>query len=342
MDMTKVKPLILTVAAFLTIALLIPALLVVPFMDKQNTAEETAAPSEEVTLDIEPSNELDLDIAVYRSQQDEIEEVQLEAYIAGVVASEMPAEFEMEALKAQALTARTYIVRKLMSGESLNTPDGSDVTDTVMHQVYKSPTELKEIWGSEYEWKMKRIKQAVEATRGKIITFKGDPITASFFSTSNGFTENSEDYWQNAFPYLKSVESPWDKTSPKYADQKVVTVSQVEKALGVRIGTSQTIGKIIERTAGNRIGKIKIGNKTFAGREVRESLNLRSSDFTLERKGHQVIIRTKGYGHGVGMSQYGANGMAKEGSKVTDIIAHYYQGTEITPVEGEKALALKE
>ncbi|WP_394187027.1 stage II sporulation protein D [Metabacillus halosaccharovorans] len=329
--MKPVKPILFAFGGLFIIILLIPTLLVTPFMEqsKGKLGEElTVAKSEVPVLAESP-----LDVPVYRSQTKQIESIPLEEYVIGVVASEMPAEFETEALKAQALAARTYITKQLMNGP-ISTPDGAAVTDTQMHQVYKNPEELKAIWGDEYESKLQKITAAVAATQGKILTYQDQPIDASFFSTSNGYTENSEAYWTEAIPYLKSVKSSWDKNSPKFYDKKVITIKDFESTLGVKLDTSSgTVGKITELTPGKRVAKVDINGKQFTGRQIREELGLRSSDFTWEIKGDSVVIETKGFGHGVGMSQYGANFMAEDGKTYEEIIAHYYNGTKVSEAE---------
>ncbi|MFX3627782.1 MAG: stage II sporulation protein D, partial [Ectobacillus sp.] len=266
--------------------------------------------------------------AVYRSQQKKVENVNIEEYVTGVVAAEMPADFELEALKAQALTARTFVVKRMLKGEAL--PNKADVTDTVENQVYKNEAELKQLWGKDYDWKIKRIREAVYATAGQVLTYQGEPITASFFSTSNGYTENSEDYWGNAYPYLRSVNSPWDKAAPKFAAEQTFSVADFQKRLGVQVLADGGVGKIVERTSGKRVKTVDFNGKKLTGKQVREKLGLRSSDFTWKQKGDTIIVTTKGYGHGVGMSQYGANGMAKEGKSYKDILAHYYKGVEVS------------
>ena len=266
-------------------------------------------------------------VAVLRSATETVETVPLEEYVVGVVASEMPADFEVEALKAQALTARTYVVKT-----KINTPDDakSDITDTVQHQVYRNNDELQALWGADYDWKIARVTEAVHATAGQILTYEGDPITAAFFSTSNGRTENSEDYWQGELPYLRSVESSWDIGTPKFDTEMSLPVHEVEEKLGVQLPEGSSIGKILERTDGGRIAQVEIAGKKFTGKEVREKLGLRSSDFEFSRSGAEVVFTTKGFGHGVGMSQFGAHGMAEAGHDYREIVLLYYQGVEVT------------
>src|SRR5699024_217634 len=148
-------------------------------------------------------------VAVKRSETEEIENIGLEDYVFSVVASEMPANFEEEALKAQAVAARTYVVQKMYQSDEA-------MTDTTTHQVYKNEEELKEQWQGSYEANKKKIKQAVEATAGEIILYEDEPITPTFFSMSNGYTENAEDYWGGSYPYLKSVESKWEESAPAF------------------------------------------------------------------------------------------------------------------------------
>nr|WP_156965220.1 stage II sporulation protein D [Pontibacillus litoralis] len=320
------KSLFLFIGVLMAIILIIPTIIVVPFTgaskDQSEKPNEPKSKQQEINL-LEAS---EVNVSVMRSQKDTVEDVPLEVYVSRVVASEMPADFELEALKAQALAARTYIV------QYLSHEDGANVTDTVQHQVYKNDEELRKIWESDYEWKMDKIEQAVKETAGEILTYNNQPITAAFFSTSNGFTENSEDYWPNEIPYLRSVESPWDKQSPKYNHQQVFTTEQLEQALGLQLSENAPLLSNMKKTESNRVSEVTIGNKTFTGREIRESLQLQSTDFSVEQKNDHVIFTTKGYGHGIGMSQYGANGMAQEGKSYEEIVKHYYNGIDIAKV----------
>lgn len=324
----KFKSLIVLVTALIFVTLLIPTILVLPFKDEKASGKLTEAGKKHTAKN---NTEAAVEVAVYRTTKEEIETIPLETYVVGVVASEMPAEFELEALKAQALAARTYIVKQMLTDEKLGLPEGAMVTDTELHQVFKNNEELRNLWGKDYQWKIDKVTEAVKATEGQILTYHGEPITAQFFSTSNGYTENSESYWSNSFPYLTSVQSPWDKNSPKFYGKKIFAVTEFEQLLGISLTQKDgEIGQIIERTPGRRIGKVKIAGKTFTGREVREKLQLQSADFRWTRTGDYVVVETKGYGHGVGMSQYGANGMAIEGKKYEDIVKYYYKGIEVS------------
>lgn len=320
-------PAMLLVSGLIMIILIIPTLIVVPFTkDAQNESSPIEKESEPI---VETNNSSPLSVAVMRSRSETVEDTPLETYVAGVVSSEMSPSFETEALKAQALAARTYIVDHL-----LHQKDGekSDVTDTTQHQVYKNQKELKKQWGSNFDENMKKVTEAVSATQGEILTYNDAPIFPAFFSTSNGYTENSEDYWENELPYLRSVKSPWDVDSPKYLDQQTFTIGQVESELGIALPNKESLAIEVTRTDSKRVKQLGIEGKTFSGREIREKLNLQSSDFTIKQKNDHLIFTTKGWGHGIGMSQYGANSMAKQGKTYKEIVKYYYQDVEVKTV----------
>lgn len=306
----------LTFIAFcLFIIVLIPSVIV--FYPKEERHADVYE-VEEVTEEASP-----IQVKVKRSQTGKVEEIPLENYVASVVASEMPAEFELEALKAQAIAARTYIVNHLLQkGEE------DVITDTTEHQVFKSEAELKDHFAGDYEWKMQKVHEAVQATKDEIITYDKTPITPTFFSMSNGYTEDAENYWGNELPYLKSVESKWEEDLPNFTDQKIFTQQEVVEKLNVTQPLTEATMEI-RRTNSNRVKELQIGDQAISGKEVREKLQLRSNDFTVKQKGEHYIFTTKGYGHGVGMSQYGANEMAKQGNDYKDILTHYYQDIAI-------------
>ncbi|MGP4038879.1 stage II sporulation protein D [Gracilibacillus sp. D59] len=327
-------PTIIIITTLLTLMFVIPTLIVIPFTGDESTQASVETESNSNTATETPiSLESPFDVHVLRTETNEVEKIPLEKYVTHVVASEMPADFEIEALKAQALAARTFIVRYLMQDNKKEIAGGADVTDTVEHQVYKNVDELRQVWGSDFHWKIDKITEAVAATQGEIITYSNKPITASFFSTSNGYTENSEDYWQGELPYLRSVKSPWDEEiSPKFFDQKIFTKADLEEKLDINLSNSAGDFQLT-RTESKRVETAKIGGETFSGRDIRDHLQLPSSDFTITKKDNHYVFTTKGYGHGVGMSQYGANGMAKEGKTYKEIIEYYYRGVQVSTLE---------
>ncbi|MCF2132028.1 stage II sporulation protein D [Strepomyces sp. STD 3.1] len=315
---------------------LIPSVVVVSFgagyvpHDKENSLIK----KDGISLENQPSQKssLNIKVSIYRTSNREFEDVPLEEYVAGVVASEMPTNFELEALKAQALSARTYIIKSLISPNKETIAGKADITDSTSDQVYKSREELKKAWGKNYGQRMKKVNQAVNETRGQILTYGGEPINAFFFSTSNGYTENSEDYWSTPIPYLRSVPSHWDETSPKFKESKTFSINAFEQKLNVQVPSKGEIASI-RRNHSQRVEVVNIGGKNIKGKHVRETLGLNSSDFIFNRMKNEIIVTTKGYGHGVGMSQYGANGMAKEGKNYKNIISYYYKNVEVDNME---------
>lgn len=347
-------------------ALTIPLLLVSPAGAPEGNLGTTGAHHLEDAWQIPPAagdNPVPEPVVpVYISAEQQVRSVPLERYVRGVVAAEMPLEFELEALKAQALAARTYIVQRMVTGNVDGIPEGVDawVTDTVMHQAYLTEERLAEklSGGAEAEEKLAKLNQAIAETRGQIITYDGEPIVAAFFSTSNGYTENSEEYWQTALPYLRSVESPWEaKLSPKFRTTVTIPVAEARRKLGLsgKVAVSASGGgktsatatasasvndisandsvpmslKVLERTEGRRIKTINIDGRNFTGREVREKLGLPSSEFSWRIGNGSITFTAYGDGHGVGMSQWGAQGMALEGRKAEHIITHYYTGVRV-------------
>ena len=263
-------------------------------------------------------------VRVYREDKNIIERVPIEQYVIGVLAGEIPITFDKEALKAQAVASRTYVMYHIQGSKDKD----YDVVDTVANQVFKSEDDLKEKWQDKYTENMNKIKEAVLATSGEYLTYDGKVIESFFFSTSVGYTENSEDVFSQALPYLRSVESKWDEISPVYTDSVEFTKLEFFSQLELAYMESLNI-EVLEQTQTGRVKKIRINNKEFTGKEVCGKLKLRSTCFTIREENGMVKIDTKGFGHGVGMSQYGAQGMALEGYKYTDILKYYYQGVNI-------------
>jgi stage II sporulation protein D len=266
-------------------------------------------------------------IRLYDINQDKIVEINENEYISGVVAAEMPAEFEIEALKAQALCARTY----LKSKNGCDKANNADICNDYSHcQAYKSKDELKDIWKKDYEKNYKKIFDACQSVNDKIIVYNNEPISAVFHSTSSGKTENGIDVWGGDAPYLKSVDSSYDKKSPKFKSSKTISIDEFKEKLSCDSDDIySSIGKTTI-TEGGGVKSIEIGDKVYSGRDIREMFDLNSTNFTLDIFDSSVVFNVSGYGHGVGMSQYGANFMAKDGNNYVEIIKHYYRGVDIT------------
>ncbi|MCG7408019.1 stage II sporulation protein D [Paenibacillus sp. ACRRX] len=331
----------------MTFAILAPLLLV------SKGHQQQAVPSPQggkaaVSLAAEPADAPPY-VRVYVSATRKVERIALERYVRGVVAAEMPERFELEALKAQAIAARTYIVRRLARGDVGGAAGGADVTDTVAHQAYVPLAKLTE----RQHDAIAKLNRAVNDTAGLVLTYKDKPIEATFFSTSNGYTENVEDYWNQKLPYLRSVSSPWDKKlSPRFMTTVRMEADDFLQKLGVSVNAVPALKAAISNrdkgvespdslssaiellsvTKGKRIGEVQVGTHTFSGREFREKLGLSSSAISWKMENGKIVLTTYGYGHGVGMSQYGAQGMALEGASAERILTYYYQGVKLTPV----------
>ena len=265
-------------------------------------------------------------VRVNRTKLNKIEEVELEEYVKGVVASEMPITFDIEALKAQAVCARSYVLRK----KEQNKDKEYDVVDTIQNQVYQDIDELKNRWKDKYDEYIEKLNKVVEETKGEFITYNNEIIETFFFSTSNGHTENSEEVFQKKLPYLRSVDSSWDEeTSPVFHATKEMSLSDLYTKLSLPYNKNLTY-KILEKTESGSIKKISINGKEFKGTVVRQKLGLRSTYFEIEQNGSNITFKTTGNGHGVGMSQYGALSMAKKGYKYDEIIKYYFKNTEIS------------
>lgn len=266
-------------------------------------------------------------VRVLRSKKNEIDIVPLEKYVMGVVAGEMPISFNEEALKAQAVAARSYIMYKIEN----NKKEKYDVVDTVLNQVYLDDKELKKNWGDKYNDYKKKIEKVVEETAYQYITYNGKIADALFFSTSSGYTENSQEVFSSKVHYLQSVKSEWDKISPVFNEQYEFKYSDFCKKLHLDT-TSKINVKIIDKTSAGKIKKIVINNKLFTGEDIVKLFGLRTSNFTITLS-DKVLITTKGYGHGVGMSQYGAEGMARAGYKYDEILKYYYTDVKIEKIK---------
>lgn len=258
-------------------------------------------------------------VTLYRTNGSVIT-LSLEEYLIGVVGAEMPASFNIEALKAQAVVARTYALKKIESGQKL--------TDSVSTQSYKDNNELRQQWGSSFDTYYQKIKTAVSETKDLEIYYQGNLIDAVYHSTSNGKTQDAVYVWGNSIPYLKSVDSSWDKDAISYLRETSKDFNNVLSLLGIDI-REDIVFEILSRDSSGRVLEVKVGDKNFSGVEFRNLLGLRSADFDLVLENGILNITTRGYGHGVGMSQYGANGMAKQGYNYNQILKHYYTGVNI-------------
>ena len=257
------------------------------------------------------------DILVQLQINDELLTLPLEDYVIGVVAQEMPASFSDEAIKAQAVAARTFALYNLQSKQYL----------TTSMQAYISVEQMQEKWQDEFDYYYNKIKNLVLETKDLVLTYNGELIKSYYYAMSNGMTEDSLVVFNEDLPYIKEVESDYDNESlNKFKYDKVL--SRQEFCNKLDISCNKITISSIKRDVSNRVTSLKINNKDFSGVKVRQLLDLRSTDFAISIDEY-VTITTKGYGHGVGMSQYGANGMAKDNKNFVEILQHYYQNVEI-------------
>lgn len=269
--------------------------------------------------DVVDNKIVDEDVFVSVKDKDgQIFEVEFEEYIIGVVAAEMPASFEEDALMAQAIASRTYALSKVLAGNILTT----DVTT----QAYIDNDEMILKWGSTYDKYYEKIKKAVNETKSLVMYSEGEVITAFYFAISNGSTQNSVSVFGEYLDYTKSVESTWDTFVNNYSVDTKFTKSSFCALLSIEC--SSIVINNISRYDNGYVKEIIVNNNVFSGVDFRSKLSLRSSDFEINI-GDDVTITTKGYGHGVGMSQYGANEMAKLGYTYEEILTYYYSNVEI-------------
>lgn len=282
-------------------------------------------------------------VRVYLHQENRVAYMQLEDYLVGVVGAEMPAEFPVDALKAQAVAARTYVVKRIRAG-GVDNPlhAGADICDDHRHgQAWLPREELKKRWGTvRYYNYYYKVKKAVDETRGEVLTYQGELIDPAYHASCGGRTENSEDVWKYQAPYLKSVPCPYD-SDPDPVQTASFSFAQVDQALGTSLSAVPAAGKakvsrdfkLVEKTNTGRPKTLLIGNRQFQAVAVRDLLGLRSTRFSWNIEGDTVTFTTTGYGHGVGLCQYGAKGMAEHGYNYRVILGHYYSGAEITEMK---------
>ena len=276
----------------------------------------------------------------YRADQKKVVVMELEEYLVGVLLAEMPSSFEMEALKAQAVIARTYTLHQMRSlgGSGCDrSPAPADICSDSTHcQAWLDPVEAVVEWGPESEGFLERIRQAITETSGEVAVYQGKLIEAVYHSTCGGRTEASHALWSGgALPYLQSVNCPYCKHSPHYREDLLIPFTRLAAALPQDITLPVASGEnlpleIASETPGGRVAALKINGSLIEGKELRQLLGLPSTAFTWDIKEEGLLVHTRGQGHGVGLCQYGADGAAREGKNYRQIIMFYYPGAEVT------------
>ncbi len=268
----------------------------------------------------------------------QVSEIPLRDYVIGAVLAEMPASYHEEALKAQAVAARTYAVRQREKQRLSSDPElmGADISnDSAKYQAYFTPEQAKAFYGDGFEVYYAKAAEAVDATGGDVIVYDGEPIVAAFHSTSGGKTESAEVVWGSPVDYLVPVNSEEDEKSPTYLDEQVFTEAEVKARLEAALDGAEFDGDpsgwitVDSQSESGTVTEMTAGGAELTGADFRRIFSLRSANFTVEYEDGHFSVVTKGSGHGVGMSQYGANAMANEGKSYREILLHYYTGAEI-------------
>lgn len=260
-------------------------------------------------------------------QNGRVRGIELSEYLAGVLLCELPGDFTMEAKKAQAVVARTYTLRTVEKKDKH--PGNAICTDPACCQGYTAPEQYRAEGGSAEA--VEQARQAVALTEGLVLMYGGEMIDATYFSCSGGHTEDAVAVWGADVPYLQAVSSPGEEAAAHYTDSVTFTSAQFQQALGVRLsGKPATWMGTVTRTEGGGVDTMVIGGTVYQGTTLRSLLGLRSTAFTMTAAGDNITVTTKGFGHRVGMSQYGAQAMSLAGNSYEQILTHYYTGTELT------------
>ena len=300
--------------------------------------QQTATEPQEQNTQIESNNSTKFSVVkLLHADTGQIEEIPIDTYLYGVVSAEMPADFEMEALKAQAIVARTYTIYKANTNQ-LKHGEANICDKSTCCQAWISKQDRLARWEEDVkQTNWEKIVNAVDSTKGKIITYDGEPINAFFHSNSGGATEVPLNVWGGSgYPYLQTVETAGEDAYSQYSSEVEYTQEELLQKLKDNFSNVEINFEIpediliLERTQGNRVQSVKFGSITMSGVEARNIFKLRSANFTIEQKDGKIKFKVIGYGHGVGMSQTGADSLAKQGKTAEDIIKHYYTGVEIT------------
>lgn len=339
------KKFLIYLLSFILIIFIIPALLTkkttTTSSKEENNNQTTINQDEKKTTETNSKNEYNYNqygtISLLHKKTGEVEQVKLDDYLCNVVSAEMPATFEQEALKAQAIVARTYTIYKILNKKH----DNADICDdSTCCQAWISKEDRLAKWEeNQRESNWQKICNAVNDTSGKIITYENKPIDAFFHSNSGGITEVPVNVWGGTgYPYLQSVETSGEDAYTQYSSEVVLSqeelINKLKKKytdISIDFANSDDI-KILEYTESTRVKTVKFGNYEISGVEARTLFGLKSTNFEITRDGDNIKFSVKGYGHGVGMSQTGADSMAKQGKNAEDIIKHFYTGVEITEV----------
>ncbi len=311
---------------FLFTSVMLVFLLILPLTVLGQPSKQTA---ESVKVDkIAPQKTF----KILRCETEEIEEISYSDYIFGVLAAEMPALYETEALKAQAVAAHTFALYRTVANEE----NDYDITDNFkVDQAFITISEAEEKWGENAEEYIQKIKSIVKETENLALTYNGEIILSAYHAISSGKTEDCKNVWGGEYSYLLSVDSVGDKLSPNYISTKNVTLAEIKALFPDLIlnDDPDAYFKEIQKTDAGRVLTLKMCDNQITGSELREKLDLKSANFDVKFENDSFTFTVYGYGHGVGMSQYGANYMAQQGADFKEILNHYYTGCEIKEIK---------
>jgi stage II sporulation protein D len=279
-------------------------------------------------------------IRVDDHRADKLVTMSLEEYIVGVVSAEMPAYYDFEALKAQAVASRTYTLYSMAHGGCHTNPDADVCTNSKCCQAFSTHERMQKTWGNDYANNYNRIAQAVMHTAGEVLTYKGKICDALYHACSGGQTEDSENVYSNALPYLRGVDSPYEdpmRTEDVEIgfDAFLALITEKYPGCGVTEDNAEDEVRIAETYESGRVKTLRLGKTEITGKEARSLFNLRSTMFTITWAEDGIVFHTKGYGHGVGLSQNGANGLAKRGASYEEILHQYYTGVTIGTIRAD-------
>ena len=278
-----------------------------------------------ITVTTAPQPEASVNIRL-RRKDGRLEEMDMEEYLTGVLLGEVPADFEPEALKAQAVAARTYTAKAVLTGGKHG--DGRLCADSACCQAYLPEAEYLGAGGTEDG--LEKIRSAVTDTAGLVLSFQGSLIEATYFSCSGGRTEDAQAVWGTDYPYLRVVASPGEEEAAHYREEISLAEGPFQVKLGRKLeGSPETWFGKCTRTPGGGVDTLEIGGEGYTGVRLRQLFDLPSTAFTVSVEAGKIVFRTRGYGHRVGMSQYGADAMAVTGSGFREILEHYYPGTKV-------------
>ena len=295
------------------------------FVSEQFVSRVERVSSMEATEPAAESTRQDSDVTVLMNGAQV--ELDMQTYLTGVLLAEMPVDFSEEALKAQAVVSRTYALKRNTVGNKH--PQGAVCTESSCCQAYRSAEDFLAKGGT--EGLLQKVSKAVACTDNQVLTYRGDLIEATYFSCSGGRTEDALAVWGTDIPYLQSVESPGEESATYFVDTVEFTPTAFSSLLGISLtGTSSKWLGSVTYTDGGGVATMEIGGKVFSGTQIRQKLGLRSTAFSMYAAEDKIHISTRGFGHRVGMSQYGAEAMAVLGSDYRKILYHYYPGTQLT------------